>query len=39
MSENNSYPISPLRKRMLDEMSIRQFSDKTQATTSVTSRR
>ena len=24
-------PISPLRRRMLDEMSIRQFSDKTQA--------
>jgi integrase/recombinase XerD len=31
MSENTSRPISPLRRRMLDEMSIRQFSDKTQS--------
>lgn len=31
MSENNARPISPLRQRMLDEMSIRQFSDKTRA--------
>jgi integrase/recombinase XerD len=31
MSETTSRPISPLRQRMLDEMRIRQFSDKTQA--------
>ena len=31
MSETNARPISPLRQRMLDELSIRQFSDKTRA--------
>jgi integrase/recombinase XerD len=31
MNEINSRPISPLRRRMLDEMNIREFSEKTQA--------
>lgn len=31
MNDIPSRPISPLRRRMLDEMSIRQFSDKTRA--------
>ena len=31
MSETTARPISPLRRRMLDEMSIRQFGDKTQS--------
>ena len=31
MSEIISRPISPLRRRMLDKMSIREFSEKTRS--------
>jgi hypothetical protein len=34
----NETPISPLRARMIEDMNVRKFGEKTQTITSVTSR-